>query len=84
MSAADLAATYHCPPAEDLIFDHHTAVLAEELSAFLAGWLGLAAADYTPADLQTAAAVMVDHLGLRHGALRMAQRVIAHMLETGS
>ena len=79
----DLATDYRHPPAEALVFDARTAVMAEELSAFLAGWLGLAPGDYTPADLQTAAAVMVEHLGLRDGARRMSQRLIAKTLGIG-
>lgn len=83
ISPADSAASYRQPPAEALVFDPHTAVMAEELAAFLAGWLGLAPGDYQPADLETAAAVMVDRLGLRRGAVRMQQRVIARYLGLG-
>lgn len=61
----DPVAAYHDPPAKVLIFDEHAAVMAEELSAFLAGWQGLTPGDYTPAYLQTAAAVMVDRVRLR-------------------
>ena len=75
---ASAAAAYRYPPAEALIFDDHTAVMAEELSAFLAGWLGLAPEDYAPADLQTAAAVLVDRLGLRGNGWRA--RLVARRL----
>ncbi len=76
----DLSADYRDPPAELLIFDHHTAALAEELAAFLQGWLDLPPADYAPADLQAAAAVMVARLGLRHGADRHIDRVVARLI----
>lgn len=79
----DPATAYRQPPAEALTFDAHTAVVAEELSAFLAGWLGLAPGDYPPADLQTAAAVLVARLGLRHGGWSYYYRVVARLLEVG-
>lgn len=76
----DPAAAYRQPDAEVLIFDAHTTVMAEELRAFLAGWLGLAPEDYQSADLQTAAAVLVDRLGLRRGGDRYYDQVVAHLL----
>lgn len=76
----DPAADYRQPAAEVLIFDPHTTVAAEELRAFLAGWVGLAPEDYQVEDLQTAAAVLVDHLGLRRGGDRYYNRVVEHLL----
>lgn len=80
MSAPDPVAAYRCPAVDDLIYDDLTAIMAEELSALLSGWLGLTPELYPPVDIQTVAAVMVDRLGLREDALRLRQRVMCRIL----
>lgn len=76
---AAAAAAYRHPPTEALIFDESTAIISDELAGFLAGWLGLAPEDYAPADLQTAAAVLVDRLGLRSEHI-WRTRIVARLL----
>lgn len=75
-----ICAAYREPTADVLIFDAATQVMSEELAGFLAGWLGLAPGDYTPDELRTAAAVMVDRLGLREGAQRFYTRLVISTL----
>lgn len=77
------AAAYHTPRAEALIFDVQTEIMSEELAGFLAGWLGLAPTDYQPVDLQTAAAVLVDRLGLREGYQHWYTRIYARLAGLG-